>query len=132
MGQVRIHSAETIELKKIGERAGDPPPKIFSLLAKSELESSMAFHEFGGEKELQLAEIDYVPGAEAVPHKHDDDEIIYVLSGEMHFGDKILGPGSSVYIPGGTYYGFFAGPNGLRIVNFRARADISFYLKTPS
>ena len=129
MGHVRIHAAETIRLTKIGGRAGDPPPKIFSQLAQSELDSSMAFHEFGSANELQLAELDYVPGAEAVVHKHDDDEIIYVLRGEMHLGDHVLGPGSSVYIPGDTYYGFKAGPEGLRIVNFRARADVSFYLK---
>jgi quercetin dioxygenase-like cupin family protein len=129
MGKVRVHGAETIKLTKIRDRAGDPPPKVFSLLAESELDSAMAFHEFGSDKELQLAELDYLPGAEAVPHKHDDDEIIYVLRGEMHFGDQVLGAGSSVYIPGGTFYGFSAGPNGLRIVNFRARADVSFYPK---
>jgi hypothetical protein len=43
-------------------------------LADSELDSSMTFHEFGSENELQLAELDYIPGAEAVIHKHDDDE----------------------------------------------------------
>ena len=129
MGTVRVHPAEEIELTRIVDRAPTPRPKIFDYLAESELESSMVFHEFGSEKELQLAEIDYLPGAEAVIHKHDDDEIIYIVSGEMHFGDKILGPGSSLYIPGDSYYGFTAGPNGLRIVNFRASADVSFYPK---
>lgn len=130
MGKLRVHVAEEIKLTKIRDRAGDPPPKIYELLADSELDSSMTFHEFGSENELQLAELDYLPGAEAVVHKHDDDEIIYVVSGEMHLGNKILRAGSSVYIPGNTFYGFTAGPNGLRIVNFRARADVSFYLKS--
>jgi len=89
----------------------------------------MTFHEFGSEDELQLAELDYIPGAEAVIHKHDDDEIIYVARGEMHFGNRILKAGSSVYIPGNTFYGFTAGPEGLRIVNVRARVDVSFYAK---
>ncbi len=129
MGTVRIHPVEEIELKKISDRAPMPRPKVFEYLAESELESSMTFHEFGSETELQLAEIDYIPGAEAVIHKHDDDEIIYIVSGEMHLGTKTLKAGSSVYIPGDTYYGFTAGPNGLRIINFRARADVSFYPK---
>ena len=129
MGKVRLHPVEDIELTKIGDRAGDPPHKIFKSLAESELQSSMAFHEFGSDRELQLAELEFIPGAEAVVHKHDDDEIIYVVRGEMHFGDRVLHAGSSIYIPGNTFYGFTAGANGLRIVNFRARADVSFHPK---
>ncbi|HEY6130768.1 MAG TPA: hypothetical protein VIV27_02055, partial [Halioglobus sp.] len=72
---MRVHPVEEIELKKISDRAPTPRPKVYEYLAESELESSMAFHEFGSEKELQLAEINYIPGAEAVIHKHDDDEI---------------------------------------------------------
>jgi quercetin dioxygenase-like cupin family protein len=89
----------------------------------------MTFHEFGSENELQLAELDFIPHAEAVIHKHDNDEIIYVVSGEMHFGNKILKAGDSIYIPGNTFYSFNAGPNGLRVVNFRGKSDISFYPK---
>jgi quercetin dioxygenase-like cupin family protein len=127
MNKVRVHAVEDVQWKRIRDRAGDPPPTVFSQLAASELDSSMTFHEFGSDKELQLAELEYVPGAEAVMHKHDDDEIIYVVRGEMRFGNKVLNAGSSVYIPGNTYYGFSAGPTGLRIVNFRAKCDVSFY-----
>ena len=129
MKGVRIHPAEEIKLEKIGDRAGTPRHEAFDFMAESELESSMAFHEFGSKTELQLAELEYIPGAEAVVHKHDDDEIIYVVKGEMHFGTRVLGAGSSIYIPGGTFYGFTAGPNGLRILNFRASADVSVYFK---
>jgi len=98
-------------------------------MAESELDSYMTFHEFGGEKVLQLAELDYIPGAQAVVHKRDDDEIIYVLIGEMHFGNKVLTTGSSIYIPGDTFYGFTAGPNGFRILYILASADVSVYFK---
>ena len=127
MNKVRIHAVVDMRLTKIRDRAGDAPPKVFSQLAQSELDSSMTFHEFGSDSEMQLAELEYVPGAEAVRHKHDDVEIIYVVRGEMRFGDKVLKAGSSVYIPGNTYYSFTAGTAGLRIVNFRARCDVSFY-----
>ena len=127
MSKVRIHAVEDIRWTRICDRAGDPPPKVFSQLAASEVESSMTFHEFGSDKELQLAELEYFPGAEAIMHKHDDDEIIYVVRGEMRLSSKVLNAGSSVYIPGNTYYGFTAGAAGLRIVNFRARCDVSFY-----
>ena len=127
MKKVRMHAVEDIRWTRIRDRAGDSPPKVFSQLATSELESSMTFHEVGSDSELQLAELEYIPGAEAVTHKHDDDEIIYVVRGEMRLGGKVLSAGSSVYIPGKTYYSFTAGPAGLRIVNFRARCDVSFY-----
>ena len=129
MGQARVHLAEDIELTKIGDRAGDPPHEIFTYIDQSEKDSSMTFHEFGSATELQLAEIEFIPNARAVVHKHDDDEIMYVVSGEMHFGNKVLKAGSSIYIPGNTYYGFTAGPEGLRVVNFRGRADVSFHPK---
>ncbi len=127
MNKVRIHAVEDVRLSRIRDRAGDPPPAVFSQLAQSELDSSMTFHEFGSDSEMQLAELEYLPNAEAVLHKHDDAEIIYVVRGEMRFGNKVLRAGSSVYIPGNTYYSFTAGPTGLRIVNFRARCDVSFY-----
>lgn len=127
MSKIRMHAVEDIRWTRIRDRGGDPPPKVFSQLAASELDSSMTFHEFGSANELQLAELEYVPGAEAVMHKHDDDEIIYVVRGVMLFGNKVLNAGSSVYIPGNTYYSFTAGADGLRIVNFRARCDVSFY-----
>jgi quercetin dioxygenase-like cupin family protein len=132
MGTLRVHPAEEIKWTRIRDRAGNPPPKVFACLADSELDSSMTFHEFGSAKELQLAELNYLPGAEAVVHRHDDEGIIYVVSGEMHFGSKVLQAGCSVYIPGHAFYGFSAGPNGLRIVNFRARTDISFYSASDS
>ena len=128
MKKVRIHAVEDIRWTRIRDRAGDPPPKIYSLLAASELDSSMTYHEFGNDEEPQLAELEYVPGAEAVMHKHDDDEIIYVVRGQMRFGNKVLNAGSSVYIPGNTYYSFTAGADGVHIVNFRARCDVSFYV----
>lgn len=130
MRKVRIHPVEDIAWTTIRARAGTPAPKVFEYLADSELDSSMTFHEFGNASEMQLAELKYLPGAEAVVHKHEDDEIIYVVSGQMHFGNQVLQAGSSIYIPGNTFYGFKAGPDGLRIVNFRARADVSFESRT--
>jgi quercetin dioxygenase-like cupin family protein len=127
MKKVRVHHAGDLRWTTIRERGGDPPPPVYNLLAQSELDSAIVFHEFGSDDEPQLVELEFVPNAEAVPHKHDDDEIIYVIRGEMHFGNQVLGAGSSVYIPGNTFYTFTAGAAGLRIVNFRGRRDVSFY-----
>ena len=61
-------------------------------------------------------------------HSHTEDEIIFVTDGEIRLGTRIYGPGTALAIAANTFYGFTAGPAGLRFVNFRARApgDIRF------
>ena len=41
----------------------------------------------------------------------------------------IRGAGSSFFIPGNTLYGFRAGPEGCRYLNFRAQADSTYFSK---
>ena len=55
--------------------------------------------------------------------------MIYILEGEIIFGNRSFGPGSTISIPGNTLYGFRAGPEGLRFLNFRPRADTTFITK---
>jgi quercetin dioxygenase-like cupin family protein len=78
---------------------------------------------------LELFEV-RIPANQAVEsHAHECDEIIYVLSGELHLGARVLEAGSSVHVPGQTLYGFHAGPTGLHFLNFRSRPDRSFYTR---
>ena len=44
-------------------------------------------------------------------------------------GRRVCGGGSSFFIPGNTLYGFRAGSAGCRYLNFRARADTTFFTK---
>jgi quercetin dioxygenase-like cupin family protein len=78
---------------------------------------------------LQLFEIRLEPGLEVGAHAHNDDEIVYVVDGEMHVGRRVCGPGSSMFIPGNTLYAFRAGPQGCRYLNFRAHADSTYFTK---
>ena len=61
-------------------------------------------------------------------HSHTEDEIIFVIGGEIRLGSKLYGPGTALAIAADTLYGFTAGPAGLSFVNFRAAmpGDISF------
>jgi quercetin dioxygenase-like cupin family protein len=86
-------------------------------------------HHPGNDEELQLFEIKLEPGATIDVHAHDESEIIYVLEGSLALGAQHVGRGSSVAIPGRTLYGFTAGPEGVRFLNFRARQDTTFYTK---
>jgi hypothetical protein len=52
-------------------------------------------------------------------HTHSADEIIYVLEGTMRLGRRLLGPGTSLCIGGGTRYAQSAGPGGCTFLNYR-------------
>ena len=73
-----------------------------------------------GDGELNLFEVKLSAGHHALPHVHGADEIIAVVEGELHFGSHVVDAGSSVFIPAYTLYGFRAGPDGCRFLNFRA------------
>jgi hypothetical protein len=60
--------------------------------------------------------------AEAGIHSHTEDEIIFVTDGDIRLGSKLYGSGTALAIAANTFYGFTAGPNGLKFVNFRASA----------
>ena len=53
-------------------------------------------------------------------HGHTEDEIIYVTHGSIGLGRRSYGPGTALAIAAQTFYGFNAGPEGLRFINFRA------------
>lgn len=61
-------------------------------------------------------------------HSHTEDEIIFVTSGQMRLGNKLVGPGTALAIAADTLYSFTPGPDGLSFVNFRASmpGDIRF------
>lgn len=61
-------------------------------------------------------------------HSHSEDEIIFVIDGEIRLGNRLCGPGTALAIAADTLYSFTAGPQGLSFVNFRAATpgDIQF------
>ena len=91
--------------------------------------SAVRFLHPGSDTELYLHEARTLPNTEIAVHAHRTDEIILVTAGELHLGARVLRPGSSVYIPADTLYGFTAGPEGVRFLNFRAVRDNSHVLK---
>jgi quercetin dioxygenase-like cupin family protein len=104
--------------------------ELKATMSEGELAARSRVHHPGGHDELQMFEVALDAGAEINAHAHLEDEIIYVLEGEMCLGRRKLGPGSSVYIEGDTLYGFRAGPTGLRFLNFRSRQDTSFVARS--
>jgi hypothetical protein len=66
-----------------------------------------------------LLEVRFEPNVVEASHAHSLDEIMLVTAGEIHFGNAIYGPGSSIFIPKDTLYAFKAGPEGLSFLIFR-------------
>ena len=123
MQKVRIHEADTLQWTAIGEAADEPTRAV---LTPEEMASEVAMHEPGSDRDLQLFEVRYVPGAAVAVHAHIEDEIIYIVEGSMKVGNRELLPGSSLFVAGNTLYQFRAGDGGLRFLNFRPRADNSY------
>jgi redox-sensitive bicupin YhaK (pirin superfamily) len=98
------------------------------LTAEEVADTSVRLHH-GLPGRLQLFEIRLEPGLEISTHAHADDEIVAIVEGELHVGRRVCGAGTSIFIPGNTLYGFTAGPEGCRYLNFRARADSTYFTK---
>jgi uncharacterized cupin superfamily protein len=98
------------------------------LTAAEVADTSIRLHH-GLPGKLQLFEIFLEPGLEISTHAHADDEIVVVTEGELQIGRRVCGPGSSFFIPGDTLYGFRAGTEGCRYLNFRAQADSTYFSK---
>lgn len=126
MARVRVRTRKPEDFRMISDLV---PPEDRKKFSETELNSRIRFIEQGDEKSLQLLELDYLPNAAIDIHAHREDEIIYVVAGEMHIGNRMLGPGATVFIAGHTLYGFKAGPEGLRMLNFRPRSDLTFITK---
>lgn len=60
--------------------------------------------------------VEYEPGHLERPHSHPEDEVLYLLSGELRLGEAVLGPGSVVVIDGGTVYGPVESVGGCRFL----------------
>ncbi|MGE3328758.1 MAG: cupin domain-containing protein [Acidimicrobiia bacterium] len=98
-------------------------PEYRARLSDEELRHEFRVHQPGDDGTLRLFEMKLPPNSVIEPHSHELDEIIFVVAGELALGARRLGPGSSVFIAGGTLYSVRSGLDGLQFLNFRARPD---------
>lgn len=123
MSKIRVHEPDQLDWLCVRDVAA---AHLVPRLGNAELASHVAFHELGSASSLQLFEIAYEPGAAIEVHSHREDEIIYIVAGSMKLGARTVLPGTSIFVSADTLYGFEAGPEGLRMLNFRPRRDDSF------
>jgi quercetin dioxygenase-like cupin family protein len=126
MARIEFSSPEAEPFRRTGDFV---PDDFAAKLSSGELDSEVRFHHPGDADRLQMFEIRAPADAVFNAHSHDEDEIILVAEGELHAGSHVVGPGGSMYVQGGTVYGFRAGPEGLRFFNVRPRFDGSFHTR---
>ena len=64
--------------------------------------------------------VNWLPGGLVAPvHRHDHDEVMFVIEGGFSMGRRRCGPGTVVYIEAGTDYGFEVWDEGVRFLNIR-------------
>jgi quercetin dioxygenase-like cupin family protein len=125
MGKVSIVARTEAEQRSLA-RSGTPAAAAFHERAYSV--DKLPYFPHDGEA-LQLFHIDLGPGAHVEPHAHTEDEIIYLLRGEIHLGARVLGPGDALYVAAHTLYSFDAGPEGASFLNFRPTHTVGYLTK---
>lgn len=123
MGQVTIVDAGSVDWEPVRDAV---QPEVAARMSRAERDADVRILHPGSGDTLQLFEARIAPDEEIALHAHAEDEIIYILEGELRIGRKRLGPGASVFVAGNTLYGFRSGPEGVRFLNFRGRGNTSF------
>jgi hypothetical protein len=72
--------------------------------------------------DLWLHETRIYPERDIPRHYHTEDEIIFIHSGELHLGRRVLRPGTALAIAANTPYRFKSGKEGVSFVNFRSKS----------
>jgi mannose-6-phosphate isomerase-like protein (cupin superfamily) len=128
-GRIRfVHADEVVytRVRDLLQNRSDGAEMSAKVPQAEQLGQETAYHFPGSDRELQLFEIRCAPDTQFHPHAHYEDEILYVVEGEIRFGRRRYPAGSAVYVPSGTLYSFQSGPDGLRVLNFRPRSDDSY------
>ena len=80
---------------------------------------------------FSLVSIDFPPGFLLPRHSHSADCLYYVVGGGVIMGARALGPGDGFFVPAEQPYAYRAGPEGVKLLEFRHRTafDTKFYEK---
>ncbi len=125
MGKVSVVSAAEAQDRSVaGSQSGDAAAYRDAKYPVDKL----PYFPLDGEA-LQLFRIELGPNAEVEPHAHTEDEIAYVLDGQILLGARTLGPGDALFVAKNTLYGFKTGPEGCTFLNFRPTNKVGYLNK---
>jgi quercetin dioxygenase-like cupin family protein len=69
-----------------------------------------------GAASANMQRTEYFPGHHEAPHSHPEDEILFILSGQIHFGRDVLGEGDAIFVPKDKTYSLHTGDSGCTFV----------------
>jgi len=123
MAKIRMNREEDCALVTVEQllRGKGATEEHIRSLPEDALDAKMRIFEEGSASSPQLFESQVPPNLTTPIHSHEEDEIIYILEGKMVFGSNTYGKGSSIFVAANARYGFRAGPEGVRFLNFRPR-----------
>ncbi len=125
MGKVSVVSATEAQARSV---AGSQSGEAAAYRDAKYPVDKLPYFPLDGES-LQLFRVELGPNADIEPHAHTEDEIAYVLDGEIRLGSRILGPGDALYVAKDTLYSFKTGPDGCTFLNFRPTDKVGYLNK---
>jgi quercetin dioxygenase-like cupin family protein len=80
---------------------------------------------------FSLVSIYFAPGFLLPRHSHSSDCLYYIVEGQIIMGKRELGPGDGFFLPAEQPYAYHAGPEGVKVLEFRHQAsfDMKIYEK---
>ena len=96
-----------------------PMEEFFSEAIMAGYASSVPFRQQGSDG-MSLVVLDFAPGAILPRHSHSADCLYYVVAGGIVMGTRELGPGDGFFVPADQPYGYRAGPEGVKLLEFRS------------
>jgi quercetin dioxygenase-like cupin family protein len=113
--------------------AGEPIDDFFSEAVMENFTSTVPFRQEGPDG-FSLVSLDFPPGAILPRHSHSADCLYYIISGGIVIGKRELGPGDGFFAPAEHPYGYRAGAEGVKLLEFRHSTafDTKFHEKDPA
>jgi quercetin dioxygenase-like cupin family protein len=107
-----------------------PWPREFAERANAAAHLTVPFQQ-EGPGGFSLVTVDFGPGYLLPRHSHDSDCLYYIVAGSLIMGTRTLGPGDGFFLPADQPYTYRAGPQGVKLLEFRHQAsfDIKIYEK---
>ncbi|WP_066271761.1 cupin domain-containing protein [Hydrogenophaga palleronii] len=62
-------------------------------------------------------------------HSHNANCLYYVISGELTMGTEVLKSGDGFFVPANAIYSYFAGPQGVEVLEFRNVAEFDLVFR---
>jgi quercetin dioxygenase-like cupin family protein len=71
---------------------------------------------------FSLVTVEFGPGFLLPRHSHSSDCLYYIIDGQIEMGSRVLGAGDGFFLPADQPYAYRAGPQGVKLLEFRHRA----------